>query len=72
MSDPEEPEQAEEPQETAQEEESKYLDDMEKVPELEDDQGFGGNPPQTYPGKDLEEEEDEPPIVGWDEGRVDG
>jgi N-acetylmuramoyl-L-alanine amidase len=44
------------------------LDHLEKVPELDDDQGFGGDPPRTYPGRDLEPERDEAPAVGWDPG----
>ena len=55
-------------------EEPEYLDDVEKVAELEDDQGFGGEPPQTFPGQEVEEEEDEAPVVGWEpeEGASDG
>ncbi len=63
MGDPEEPEATEE---TEAAEEPEFLDHLEKVPELEDDQGFGGHPPQTYPGKDVEDEEDEAPVVGWE------
>lgn len=55
-------------------EEPEFLDDLEKVPELEDDQGFAGQPPQMFPGQDVEEEEDEAPVVGWDreDGASDG
>jgi hypothetical protein len=54
-------------------EEPEDLDHLEKVPELEDDQGFGGNPPQTFPGREVEEEEDEAPVEGWDpEGEANG
>lgn len=48
-------------------EDSENLDHLEKVSELEDDQGFGGNPPQVYPGRELDPEEDQAPIVGWDQ-----